>query len=120
MNQQLTDLIINWVNKAGGAIGQGLDFAIQQAPEIFEQYMAIKAIEAIQYTAICVVFVVIGFILVLLGIFKKMDDEGICRFISFVVGLIMLLVSFGVGFSSLAEYCKIKEAPKAYMMMKVA
>jgi len=120
MDRQLTDLIIKWVDKAGGAIGQGLDFAIQEAPEIFKQYMEIQAIDAIYYVCISCVWVVIGILLLLLGIFKKMDQDGLGKFVSFIAGVVIIGASFGIGFNNLAKYYKIKEAPKAYMMIKVA
>jgi len=120
MDKQLTDLVIKWVDKAGGAIGQGLDFAIQEAPEIFKQYMEIQAIDAIYYVCISCVWILMGIILVLLGLFKKMDSDGFGKVVSFIVGLGAIAISTGVGFNNLAKYYKIKEAPKAYMMIKVA
>jgi hypothetical protein len=120
MNEELTNLIVKWVDKLGGGVEQGIEFAIQEAPEIFKQYLYIQSVDAIMGILLCSVFFVVGIALILLGIFKKMDDDGFGKLICFLIGVTTIITSSWIAFHNAGNYLKITNAPKAYMMIKVS
>lgn len=90
MSEQLLVVITKYLDKIGSGIETAIEYALKEAPDLFQEYLLYRTIEEIHSAVICGVFT------------------------------IPMVICFFVGLDSIKTIYQIKLTPKAYMIDRVS
>jgi hypothetical protein len=118
--EELQRLLIDTITSTRDGLAKGVDFAMEQIPEVCAQLLAWKFAEAALFGTCGIIAVL--FLLTVWGImfFKRWecdDDKTISRIASSVVcGIVIPCIIFAEVAPRVATCVKIKVAPKVYLV----
>jgi hypothetical protein len=118
-NQTLESVLTTTLVDGKQAVGDAVNWALKQAPDLCEQYLRWEFAEAV----VCFIFCAIGVALMAwvtrflwVKEYDDREDGSLCRFVSSIVGAIcvaLLIVQMGL---STAQALKVSIAPKVYLV----
>jgi hypothetical protein len=105
----MTDEYQNAVKKLADYIGDTVNFAKEQMPDVAKEILAYNATIDHYWIAVFLVFTVFGLILSIVGLLT--DGEG-----KQIFGCLLLIVGVVFSVAAYTDLVKIEQAPKLYIL----
>lgn len=117
MGEQLLTVITKYLDKIGSGVETAINYALKEAPDLFQEYLLYRTIEEIHSAVICGVSILISGVFIFL--IRKADWDGF-EWVVRVTCTVTIAVCFLIGLHSIKTIYQINLTPKAYMIDRVS